>query len=232
MGLSADLKKEVEQILKFADNWDVRVGDKVPEPEEVGLGNKAVELDAVTLYADLEDSTALVRGYKWWFAAEIYKSYLLCACRIIQANNGTITAFDGDRVMAIFVHGNKNSDAAKAALQINYAVEKILNPLIKEMWPTTDYVLKHAVGIDNGKLRAVRTGIRKYNDLVWVGTSANYAAKLCSERQPFIASWITESVFNSLLDTSKYSNGQIMWTPYTWSETGGKIYGSSWYWEP
>lgn len=50
--------------------------------------------------------------HKPHFAAEIYKSYLHCASKIIRCENGVITAFDGDRVMGIFIGDLKNTSAA------------------------------------------------------------------------------------------------------------------------
>lgn len=234
MSISEDLKKEVKYIFGYADNWDVRKGQKVPEPEDVGLGNIAVELDSTVLYADLAESTKLVKDYKWWFAAEIYKSYLLCACKIIRANDGVITSFDGDRVMAVYIGSGKNTNATRSALQINYCVEKILNPAIKERFSSTDYILKQAVGIDASKIYAVRTGIRNNNDLVWIGPSANYAAKLCSFRKLEKGAWITSVIYNNISDTVKYggSDNRLMWDSQKWDETGEIVYGSSWIWNP
>jgi len=45
-------------------DWQKRKGQKVPETEDVRLGNDAVELEGTVLYADLADSTGLVEGYK------------------------------------------------------------------------------------------------------------------------------------------------------------------------
>jgi len=162
-----DILKEVREI--FKTKWDRREGKQVPDTEDVGLANDSVVLEGTILYADLVDSTGLVAGFKDWFAAEMYKSYLVSACRIIRENGGEITAFDGDRVMAVFIGGAKNSSAAEAALKINYAVQYLINPAIKEAYPQTAYRLKQAIGIDTGQLLVARTGIRGSNDLVWVG---------------------------------------------------------------
>lgn len=231
MALVDDLKKEVENI--FDTKWATRVGTKVPEPEDIKLGNDAVELDAAVLYADLAESTALVTDHKPWFAAEIYKAYLLCACRVIQSNGGVITAFDGDRVMGVYAEGNKNSNAAISALKINHCVTQIINPLILTKFQNTKYQIKHCVGVDSGKLFVARTGIRKYNDLVWVGKAANYSAKLCALRDPMKASWITSNVFSNMNDEAKYaSDKRIMWESFNWKDYGISIYGSDWRWTP
>ena len=83
MGFGDDLKKEVTDILRT--KWTYRDGKKVPEASDVKLGNDAVTLEGTVLYADLSGSTAMVDGYKDWFAAEIYKAYLVCAAKIVRS---------------------------------------------------------------------------------------------------------------------------------------------------
>jgi class 3 adenylate cyclase len=227
-----DIKAEIEQILKT--QWNRREGRAVPEAEDVQLGNDAVELDAAVLYADMADSTGLVVGYKDWFAAEIYKAYLRGACEIINNNGGTITAFDGDRVMAVFIGDGKNSAAAKTALQIKYLSKEIINPALKKEYPNSAFQLEQAVGIDTGKLLVARTGVRGANDLVWVGRAANYAAKLCSLRDGSFTSFITEEVFNALNESSKFGGEpkRLMWEKVMWTQRGIPVYRSSWHWKP
>jgi class 3 adenylate cyclase len=157
---------------------------RVPADEAIKLSNAAVNLDATILYADLCDSTDLVDHYKPQFAAEVYKTYLLCAAKIIRSEGGTITAYDGDRIMAVYLGGNKNTSAVRTALKVHYAVKNIIMPSMKTQYPTTTYTLKQAIGIDSSKLFVARTGVRGANDLVWVGRAANYAAKLASLNTP------------------------------------------------
>ena len=151
----------------------------MPEPKDVGLGNVGVNLEATVLYADIDGSTSMVDSKSKEFAAEVYKTYLLCAVRIIKSEDGTVTAYDGDRVMSVFIGDSKNTSAVRCAVRIKSAVDNIINPLIKEV-RKSDFVLRQVVGIDNSTLMAAQTGIRGTNDLVWVGRAANWAAKLCS----------------------------------------------------
>jgi class 3 adenylate cyclase len=227
-----ELQKGVDNIL--ATNWKQREGEVVPEAETVRLGNDAVELQATVLYADLIDSTGLVLGYKDWFAAEMYKAYLLCASELIRNNEGVVTAFDGDRVMGVFIGKTKNTAAAKCALQINHMVEKEINPRIRKSYPDTGFAVRQAVGIDTSRLFVAKTGVRGANDLVWVGRAANYAAKLCSLRDGRYSSFMTAEVYNKLLESSKYGGDpkQDMWTKFTWTEFGIVAYKSAWRWQP
>ena len=112
MGLRADLKSDIAGV--FAAQWRERDGTVVPDDDSVTLGNDAVKLQATVLYADLADSTQLVDGHFAWFSAEMYKTFLHCAARIIRSEQGTITAYDGDRAMAVFLGDHKNSSALRA----------------------------------------------------------------------------------------------------------------------
>ncbi len=227
MGLGDDLNSEVRKVLQ--EKWTQRDGRVVPESDDLRLGNDAVTLEGTVLYADLDDSTKLVDTKKPWFAAEIYKCYLACAARIIRAECGEITSYDGDRIMAVFIGDAKNSSAARAALKVNFAVKKIINPAIRDEYPNTRYSVKHVVGIDTSPLFVARTGIRGANDLVWVGRAANYAAKLSARPGP--ATQITAKVYQRLGRNLKIgSNGQNMWKSSEAPKIE-KIYTSSWYWK-
>lgn len=227
MALGDDLKSEVPKIL--AENWSARQGRKVPEADDLKLNNNAVTLEGTVLYADLDASTELVNTMKPWFAAKIYKSYLVCAARIIRSEDGVITGYDGDRIMAVFIGEGKNSTAARTALKINFAVREIINPAIKSQYPNTNYSVKQVVGIDTSDLFIARTGIRGANDLVWVGRAANYAAKLSARSGA--ATQITPEVYERLNKEAKVGqNGRNMWRQER-ARGIGDIYTSSWQWE-
>lgn len=229
MSLGEELRQEVDSILKT--KWETRDGYVVPSAESIQLGNDAVKLKGTVFYADLADSSGLVKGHKNWFAAEVYKSYLACACRIIRSHGGEITAFDGDRVMAVFIGEAPNTLAAKAGLKLNWVVDKILNPKIKQAFPDATYTVRHAVGIDTSDLFVARTGIRGSNDLVWVGQAANTAAKLCALRYSGNFVYVTQATLDKLHDSAKYSSGtpkQWMWESLPWN--GQTIYRSGWIW--
>lgn len=229
MGLKADLTTEANATL--SQTWSEEVTITVPAPEDLRLNaNHAKFLESATvLYADLDGSTNMVDGFKWWFAAEIYKVYLRSAAQLIRSEGGMITAYDGDRIMAIFVGDSKNTSAVRAALKINYAVEEILRPAIKSQYPSTDFTLKHVIGIDTSELRAARIGVKGDNDIVWVGRAANYAAKLCSlSGRPL---WITKAVYDNINESVKISNGASMWENFKWvSMKNIDVYGSTYRW--
>ena len=230
MTFKTDLEKEVKEI--FESKWTVRKGEVVPDPEDLQLGNDAVKLQATVLYADMSDSTDLVDRHKHHFAAEIYKTYLRSAATIIKSEKGTITAYDGDRVMAVFLGNSKNTSAVRSAMKINYAVHNIINPLLKNQYPKETYQLKHVIGVDTSELFVARIGVRNDNDLVWVGRAANYAAKLCSLNGKY-STYITGEVFDSMDKSAKYGgkDNSLMWDEKVWTARKDlRIYGSTWWW--
>lgn len=228
MSFKYDVTSTVKSI--FASNWSETTGRVVPEPRNIGLGNEATFLqDAVVFYADLDGSTNMVDKYKWEFCAEIYKTFLHTAAKIVRSENGDITAYDGDRIMAIFIGEAKYDRAVRAAMKLRWAVVNILEPQLKVVYKQ-DISIKHTVGIDAGPLRAVRTGVRGDNDLVWVGSAANYAAKLNSLSSDY-PTWITASVYKGLSSSLTYSNFLHMWEARQWTAMNNMvIYRSTWSW--
>lgn len=227
MPLKAELETMVGSI--FADQWEIVAGTTIPEPTDLLLGsNHGITLDATVLYADIDGSTTLVDAESAPFAAELYKIYLHCASKVIKACGGVITAYDGDRVMGIFIGNSKNTNAVDTALKINWARIKIVNPKLAAQYPGTRYRVDHAIGIDTSELMAARIGVRKDNDIVWVGRAANYAAKLCAA-DPSGPIRITRAVFNRLRDSEKFSSSSSLWDNATWSEQGDQaVFTSTW----
>ena len=228
MALKEDLNSEVKKIL--GEQWKTTNGTVVPESEDLVLGNEAKVIEGTVLYADLSGSTRIVDGYKRHFAAEVYKTYLHCAAKLIREESGTITAYDGDRIMGVFIGNFKNTSAVKCGLKINWVVQNIINPAIKAQYPGSSFELRQIVGIDTSEMWVAKTGVRGANDLVWVGRAANYAAKL-NELDANYPTWITGSVYNKMHETVKVTNGQAMWEAMTWTAMGNiPIFRSTWRW--
>jgi class 3 adenylate cyclase len=132
--------------------------------------------------------------------------------------------------MGIFIGNQKNTSAARCGLKINYAVKSIINPSLKAQYPDVDYKINHTVGIDTSQLWVARTGVRGANDLVWVGRAANYAAKLTELNEGY-STWITETVFKEMMDSSKYStDGRLMWEERSWADINMTVYRSNFWW--
>jgi adenylate cyclase len=232
---SDKIESDIDEIFDTA--WDTRDGQVVPTTQDISLSDGAVFLDATYVYADMADSTGLAQTATQKQTGKIIRAYLNAASRLLKDNGGEIRGFDGDRVLAIFIGTNKNSQAAKAALQINWAVGQSIRETIKVKWPDLDWTLKHRVGVDTGKAMLVRGGVRGSNDIVSVGGAPNIAAKL-SGLKTGPATFITHEVYSALHKSSKFggTNGdKSMWADAGNVTFGGKkieIWSSTWYWKP
>lgn len=226
MAFEDDLKSEIAK--KFADRWTTTDGRVVPDETSVGLGNVGIRIEATVFYADMADSTDLVDRHLDEFAAEIYGTFLRCTSRIIKHQGGTITAFDGDRVMAVYMGETKEQQAVWTAMKLNRAMQHILRPALKAAYPTSTYVPNHTVGIDSSTILVIKDGVRGDNDLIWVGRAANHAAKLCALPHTY-QTRITQAVRDKLSPNQVTTiSGSAVWEQITWKDMGDQqIYRSS-----
>lgn len=228
MPLSDELKAECDQI--FSRAWKERTGSKVPDETDLTFANDGINVEGAVLYADLAESTSMVDLKTKTFAAEVYKSFLHCSAKVIRSEGGTITAYDGDRIMAVWL--NLSSDAVRAALKINWVAKFIIQPALNSIYGSTGFTLRHTCGIDYSPLMVAKAGVRGANDLVWVGQAANYAAKL-SNLSPETPTWITDTVYSRLLDDVRFGGNprRDMWQRRAWTPMRGQtIYCSDFWW--
>jgi adenylate cyclase len=231
LGIQDEVKDGIDDICTVA--WNMRDGTVIPEAEDVAMRNGAVKVDATWLYADLAASSNLAQRVDRRVAARVIRSYVNAASRIIRHHNGAIRSYDGDRVMGIFIGSSKNNDATRAALGINWAVWKVLDPKLKSQWPSLSakWALKHGVGIATGEAIIVRGGVPNYNDLISVGGAPNIAAKL-SDLRKSASLYVTSQVHARITGKSKLNSaGGDMWSFNTTIDVGGtnvKVYSSTW----
>lgn len=215
MALVNDIIDDVTTI--FRSIWSSTEKTVVPVATELPLGNHAGHFEEMTiLYADLNGSTSMVDSQTWQISAEVYKAYLHCAAKLIKSEGGTITAYDGDRVMAVFVGDSKNTSAVRCALKINAAVIRVVNPALMAQYNSLNFTVRHTIGIDTSEIHVARIGVKNDNDLVWIGRAANHAAKLTT--LPEYPIWITDDVYRSMHESVRTSaQGVNVWEQRTWT---------------
>lgn len=195
MGLQQEIAERVHDVL--STTWELSEPRDVPRTEEVVLGTGAEVMELAVLYCDVAGSSALVSKFPLAVAARIVKLFLRVSTHVISHYGGSITSFDGDRVMAVFSGEGKECRAVRSALALGALVPQVVQPRLTEflkerekpqgvppfVWPAEPFQLRHGSGIDTGRVLIVRAGQRIDNDLIWVGRAANLAARL-SEIRP------------------------------------------------
>lgn len=215
MALRDDVIDGISRAL--TTNVQIRYGERVPDKRDLKFldGGGAVHLNATYAYADLADSSKLAQTVRADITANIMRSYVNAAARVFRAYGGQIRSFDGDRVMAIFVGADKNAQAARAALVLNWAVHQVVNPRIAQLWPDVAriWTMKHGVGVATGEALVVRGGLLTDNDMISVGGAPNIAAKLSSLRPtawgPQYSLYITQEVYAELPDDARITQAPI-----------------------
>jgi adenylate cyclase len=219
MGVLEQVTKDVTAVLN--QTWDVRNGILVPETAKVKLTGGAVRLYGTFLYADLANSTELALGQDARVAAKVCRAFMAVTTRLIRERGGDIRSFDGDRVMAIFLGADAEVQAVYCAMEINHVMAEVLRPRFEKKYPRlVQHGIHHGVGIDASQVLAVRGGIRRYSDLVWIGRAPNVAAKLSSVREGEYTTFITDAVYKALDEDTRFfvgtSKRQPMWQERNW----------------
>lgn len=205
------IETSVTNILK--EPWAITDGRVVPKTEDVVMKNGGRRVEAAYLYADLAGSSKMADTLEKEATAKIIRAYINTAARILRHFGGEIRSFDGDRVMAIFMGGDKETKAVRAALAINWAVLDVLRFAIKENWTdgATFCNISHGIGIDTGEALIVRGGVRDNNDLISIGKAPNRAAKLSEIRGSYQLA-ITPAVYEAMDNTVAFTaEGKNLW---------------------
>jgi class 3 adenylate cyclase len=208
-------------------------GRKVPHPDRIALKDGGSVYDGTVLYADLVESTALGARFGYEPAAKIIQSFLLGASAMIRFAGGYVTAYDGDRVMAVFGGDAQEKSAVACSLSIAHLVQHEINPRVSSMlnqrgWHRRRRWVRCCCGVDAGDMLAVKVGLRGNTDLLWSGRPANFAAKLCALRgQTFYRTVITERVYHQLPEELKRSPDGPLWSRFRCPAVGMRVFGSN-----
>src|SRR5436190_18316200 len=116
--------------------------------------------------------------------------------------------------MGVFVGDTKHTNATKCGLKMKYVVDQMLRPKAEAKFPSLKqkgFVIRHGVGIHRSEVLVVRGGVRGSNDLVFIGSAPNLAAKLSEVRDGSYCTHITHTVYSWLKDEAKLADGKNMW---------------------
>ena len=217
MAIKSELTTKVEEFA--VEQWGKTPNAYVlPTTDDLTFGNTGERLNVTALYADISASTEMVDKLSSTHAAEYYKAFLHCASQLVKKNNGEIQAYDGDRIMAMYVGENQADDAVGTALELHYAVSEIINPIFERVYQEDHRKLLFTVGIDSGQALAIKVGVRALGEIAWIGGAANYAAKLNSFKgldHTYPIRVTQQTMAKMTANTIKSANGSNIWEgPY------------------
>lgn len=229
MALKDDIENKIGSY--FKEPFSVQRTKIIPSTDYSPLtfGNKGLVSELAFLFIDIRKSSKLHEKYGFENAAKIYQSFHDINVRIINAFDGQVRAFDGDRTMGVFSGDSKCTNAVKSAMKIRSAINKILNQYLNPG-------IRIGCGVEFGDTLITKVGKGRdanNQDLIWVGEACNYASHYCQEADQSVV--ISQKTYNRMNESCKFDgDGKNMWkyktvnlkngdtiklieTTYTWS---------------
>lgn len=198
----------------------------LPKTEDLKDSNTVYSSKASILFVDIRNSTKLPDCFDPETLVKIYRSYIRCVVQAIRYSNGVVRDFMGDGVLAVFIddeNGTSEEKSVYAARYITTAIDKFLNPILKERF---NYCISCGIGIHTGDISLSKVGMKgKEQDeeaeseygIAWIGNSTNLACKQ-SGAVGGGTIFVSKSTYSALPDTNKDKK----WT-YVDIEKGGNV---------
>ena len=160
------------------------VDELMSNPKAVELGGQTKEVSI--LFADIRGYTALSDGRQPEEVVEMLNDYLQILTEAIWQEQGTLTMFQGDAIMAIFNAPLPQEDhaarAVRAALAMRQAIEERQHQQ-NPNFPEVKYGIKvqYGIGVNTGMATIGNIGSREHlQNYTAIGDAVNVASRLQS----------------------------------------------------
>lgn len=162
------------ELMKFVSRETVSA---VAAADAAGVARTGERRRAALLFSDIRGYTAFAEMVPPEVVVEMLNKYLDAQAVIIERHDGDVDKFVGDEVVAVFQGENMERRAVTAGLEIQRALEGLL-----EAHP--DWNLHVGVGIAAGEVVMGAIGARSRLDFTVLGRTVNLAARLCAKAPP------------------------------------------------
>jgi class 3 adenylate cyclase len=184
-------------------------------------GDAARTLDATALFVDFRPGTDMADDVAAEPRVGMLRGYAEGAISIIKANSGRVRSLDGDGLLTLFVGDAQANDAVKAAMQVNWFVQKLLAPRLSSHYAMDTAVPgglgnpSVGIGLDSGQISVLRSANADTNETTVSGRCSDTAANLAKRLEHPRNIGITREAYAKLHASRKYSDGMPMWSNET-----------------
>ena len=177
--LSETIERERVHDL-FARFVPVEVVDQVVARTDDNLRLGAVERDCTVLFSDLRGFTSFSETLAAELVIEVVNCYLNEMTEAIQAAGGTLIAYMGDGIMAVFGAPLEQADHADRAFS---AASEMVGPALQRFnaWLAEaghDHTFIMGVGVNSGSVMAGNIGSERRVEYTALGDTTNTASRL------------------------------------------------------
>ena len=130
------------------------------------------------LFADLKDSTELIRGLDPEAVQQLLDPTLHCMMEAVHRFEGTVNQVLGDGIMALFGAPIAHEDHALRACYAALAMQAAMQPYTEEVRRTRDLELRMRVGLNSGEVVVRAIGNDLHMDYSAVGETTVLAARM------------------------------------------------------
>lgn len=184
----------------------------IPLEAPAGLNSKEVSSTFAILFLDIKNLSELQKIYGLKLSTTIIQCLDVIVQAVITLNEGFLKQGDDKSIIGIFSGEYKRSNAVKSAMQIQWGVKKILNPILKTS-------IQCGVGV--GQIVTYRTKINPTktidnSDIIWLEKAKQSTEFLCKEACK--STIISVDIYSKMEKSIRIHNDKDpieIWTPKT-----------------
>lgn len=219
MPLLDTLKAKINAFSKGQNTLDNKFSS-IPIEAPAGFNSKQVLSTFGILILDIKKSSELQTTYGLKMSIIIKKCFEEIVKGVITLNHGLLKKVDDESIIGVFSGDFKRSNAVKSAMQIQWGVKKLLNPMLKTS-------IQCGAGV--GQIVTYKTKINPNatidnNDIVWLEKAKQSAEFLCMEASK--STIISVDVYSKMEKSIRIHDDKDpieIWTPKTIQIENNKI---------
>ena len=182
---SAFSDDDVAALLELRTALGSRVGEFIKDPEnlkKIGITPRENAAQATILFADLSNSSRLMRSLDTAQVIDMYNQYFEELCEVALRHGGTVDQFLGDGFMISF--NAKRAVAGHELRALEAAVEMQRKfSVLKKRWMDLGYrdtpQIFNRIGINAGPVKKAELGHSQFRCITVMGDAVNFAKHLC-----------------------------------------------------
>mgnify|MGYP003579606127 CR=1 FL=1 len=176
---------DVAALLEFRSALGSRVGEFIKDPEnlkKIGITPRENAAQATILFADISNSSRLMRSLDTAQVIDMYNQYFEDLCEVALRHGGTVDQFQGDGVMISFNAKRPVPNHELRALEAAVEMQRKFSAL-KKRWTDLGYratpQIYNRIGINAGPVKKAELGHSQFRSITVMGDAVNFAKHLC-----------------------------------------------------